>query len=220
MKRIAIVVLLFSSSPVQAIQIFDGGNPGYHPTGGYTAGVNLTTSRVQASDFELASPAMLTDVRFWTLEPGNEFDGGIDWYLFEDVSGKPPANDFTGFAHGNGMLRSRERNQFSQGVTYDFALDTPVVLEANKRYWLGLELNDSTFAAGIYWVPPVGWLDPPRFSSYFGEPGATSHSAFTPGGWAHQYHDFAFKLFDNSVPEPATWVLVMGAILLLAVRHR
>jgi hypothetical protein len=67
-------------------------------------------------------------------------------------------------------------------------------------------------------VAPVGWLDPPRFSAYFGEPGATTYSPFAPGGWAHQYPDFAFKLYGEAVPEPGALVTVDVALVTLLSR--
>jgi hypothetical protein len=209
------------ASPAMGALIFDGGDPGYAPAGSYMGGHNLTKSRVVAADFTIEVPATLTDIRFFTMEPdANAFDGGVAWYLFDDIGGNPPANDFEGFAHGRGLLRSRENNAYATGYTYDVSLDTPVTLESGKVYWLGLEANDSPFSTSLFWVPPVGWLDPPRISSYFGEDGRLSHTPHIASGWGQTGWDFSFKLFDNTAthsPEPATWLLLcMGLVTLLS----
>ena len=212
---ILIVVMIFNS-PLFAIQVFDGGDPGYNPFGGYEPGVNLTNG-TNAADFQLSAPAQVTDVTFWTIEPNpTQFDGGIKWYLCNNNLFDPwPVS----FAKGTGIVRNR--TQMGSGFQYDVSLDRPVALQAGTTYWLVLKLQNSTFPGSIYWIAPVGWLDPPVYSTYFGQTSRHSNTIAEPFNWGGQYFDLAFKLYDNSlVPEPSTAVLAVGMLAFLATRHR
>jgi hypothetical protein len=218
MKNIyALIFVVFLNSPLCAVQVFDGGDPGYHPTGGYTPGANVTNGTM-AADFQLSTPATVTDITFWTIEhePRDEFDGGVKWYFLENNFNDPwPVS----FAKGTGIVRNR--TEMATGFQYDVSLDHPVALQAGTTYWLALKLQNSTYPANIYWVAPVGWLDPPAYSTYFGQTGRRSNTIAEPFNWGGQYFDLAFKLYDNSaVPEPASWLLTLWGVPALLRRRR
>jgi hypothetical protein len=226
-KVVGLVVCLLLVTSARADLVFNGGTPGYSPAGNFQAGHNVTKGRVVAADFQLAEPTTITDVRFWTFEVDNnsddgpdqdQFDGGINWFLFNNAGTSPTAQDFDGFASGRGLLTSRTQT-LGQRYEYTFTLDTPVSLDTNT-YWLGLELNDSPFSTGIYWVPPVGWLEPPVNTSFWGEEGRLSHAS-NVSGWGDTGWDFAFQLYNSSgsaVPEPSALRLV-GVLSCVALAY-
>lgn len=189
-----VLIVLCCMNDAGAAIVFDGGSPGYNP-GGYTPGWNLTNA-VVANDFEVTAPTLLTGVTFWTLEPdASSFDGTINWFLFLDSDHKPSS---TAFAHGTGSQIFHNPNVL--GYQYDFSLGVTVLLNANQRYWLGIDLNAGTTASSIYWVPPAGWLDPPQYSTFFGEVAKrTMTGTWDFTSWGSNYFDGAFRLSGRPV---------------------
>jgi hypothetical protein len=72
-----------------ATVLYDSGG---HDNGGpnWSNGSEMTMW-IEAEDFALASPATITDVRFWTIQQPSQpgYNGSIVWTLYSDAGGSP-----------------------------------------------------------------------------------------------------------------------------------
>jgi len=140
------VVTLVGFQTAHADQIFDNGLPDEANSWRIEGGV-------RAEDFVLQSNTVLTDVHIFTFEEPDLFDGNIEWWIFEDDSGKP------GQIHANGIGISINRNFIlfngvDESWETDFDLDNPVALQGGVIYWIGIHFTD-TFGDkgnGIRWI--------------------------------------------------------------------
>lgn len=107
------------------------------------AGGTVISWAVTAEDFTLGATTTITDAHFWTRERDGDWDRTLEWFIFEDVSGKPGV---TPLYSGNGDSVNRSFNGYHDPsgeslYEYDFLLDSPVTLSAGT-YWFGLHLLD------------------------------------------------------------------------------
>jgi len=114
--------------------VYDNGN-----TDPLTDSGNEMTSWVQADDFELSSATSLggASVDWFDLNFGNEWDGGIHWYIFADAGGTPGALIDSGTGIELNTVLIGTTNGWDWWTT-EFDFDHTVALAANTRYWFGL----------------------------------------------------------------------------------
>jgi len=210
------LALAFCASQTDGAVIFDNGMPDVSAT---DYGRNIT-GWVQAEDFTLTVPTVLTAMHFWTAElPGNPWDGTLEYFLFDDVAGQPASTPFVS-GLGVNIVRLNVGNPWAVNPNatqyeYSFDLDAPVNLLAST-YWVGLHLASSygPLAGDVYWATT---------SLALGASGAHSHGAPAGnfGSWNESAVHLAFNLTDGSapaIPEPASMsLLALGA---LALRRR
>lgn len=190
---------IYPSSPTT---IFNAGLPNLDN------GYNVTLA-VQADDFILGSDDTLTRVNFWTLEPGDTWDGTLDYFIFADNSGEPASSPlYTG--SGSNINRTATGNSALgyDEYAYSFDLPTPLTLSGATRYWLGLHLAaDFSTNDNIFWQTTGGNF------------GSTSHRS--EGGsfdnWDDNFEQLAFNLVGDTgvVPEPTTIIgsIILGGVL-------
>ncbi len=114
-------------------EIFDNGVPS-------NTVVLFAESLVPADDFSVPQDMILTDVHFFTQESDGDWDGTVEYFIFEDDLGIPG----TLIASGNGINVDKVDTGFDgffgDRFAYSFDLEDGVLLEADKHYWLGLHL--------------------------------------------------------------------------------
>src|SRR5205807_4731639 len=98
------------------------------------------THWIEAEDFTFAAPAIITDVRFWSVEGTPGYNGSITWTIYNNGVNQPG----TAVATGNTALVTRTPtgmtcvcagNNYTE-VQNDFSIG-PVAL-ATGTYWLGM----------------------------------------------------------------------------------
>lgn len=175
---------------------------------------NEMSQWVQADDFELASATALTgaEVDWFDLNAGNEWDGGIEWFIFADAAGSPGAivDQGTGSELTTTLISNANGWDW---FTTSFAFDHSVPLAANTRYWFGL-----------HWAADQDYVrDEVYFAFSQAQSFSTSHESElgTFDNWLVVVgEDRGFRLFDvgAAVPAVSHWGLgVLGVGLLLAL---
>lgn len=201
--------------------LFDGG-----PTL-FASGLEMSQF-LEADDFVVVPGGTVTGVRFWTLEgygirPGSlPFDGHIDYAFYLSENGTPAASPLFG-----GVATVLSRQQLGVQATfglfkYEYVLGFPTPLEAtsNQQYFLALHfLDEYPGPVGeFYWAVAEG---PQRLSSshgrYLGNPPWYRNSQ---SEWLiYNAGRFAYQILGTPAPEPASSLMMVGA-LALGVTHR
>lgn len=168
---------------------------------------NELTQWVQSEDFVLGSNASVAGATFSLLTFGGtaNWDGALDWYIFDSAGGNPNNIIATGNA-SNISINFVLNNGFDfYDVAFDFG--TGVALNAGTQYHFGLHMaSDFIDRDELYW----GSTGPN------GTPTGRESSGGTLDNWGDNGVEHAFTLV---VPAPgATMVLGLGG--LLAARRR
>ncbi|MBF2066811.1 MAG: PEP-CTERM sorting domain-containing protein [Calothrix sp. C42_A2020_038] len=208
---------IFGNNPIAPSTVFfDNGAPSL------TAGREMT-AWIQAEDFVVSQDTLLSSVQFWTVEePDAVWDETINYFLFQDIDGKP---DTQPFVSGLGVkvqkqATNRSLYNFYNEFKYLFDLEKPIPIAANTTYWLGLHLSKNFDRDGIYWEVTDTGFGINGMSAYQGELNNWSRSSAPV--------ERAFILISKSntdsrqVPEPSTLVglLLVGCVTLRVILKR
>ena len=193
------------------------------------------TNFVSADDFVLdtAGDGLMLSVEFWTVEDSAEWDGVVEYFIFEDIevmnaaNGRGPGE--TPLYSGSGQNITREatgrvgeESPLTDLIEYHmiFDFEAPVSLEAGRVYWLGLRVRE-VGGSQIYWLTTLneGESYPPGLG--FGSIRQASLQAKFDN-WSEFPAVSKPQLAFNVVPEPTTWMQQAGAlgVLLHLVRRR
>lgn len=190
---------VFSNGPA----IYDNGAPDF-------LNGNELTQWLQTEDFVLGGNANVAGATFSLLNAvaGNNnanWDGGLQWWIFDSAAGNPNSIVATGNAQ-NIAVNFVLNNTFDfYDVSFDFG--TSVALSAGTQYHFGIHMaNDYSSRDELYWGTTA-------FNN-------TATGRESDGGlmnnWVDNFNEHAFTLV---VPAPgATMVLGLGG--LLAARRR
>ncbi len=192
----AVAALLLVGSSTQAGLIYDNGAP--NSTSG-----NEMTQWIQAEDFALASPVVLTDVRFWGIESTQgAYQGSIVWSIYGDNAGAPgtllyrdTAASTMAFDHATGF-----------GSSYQFDFSVGALNLGAGTYWLGLHNGPltTTTREELYWETTAANLT---------STAREDEAPFDEGGWFNNGAEHAFQLFSNVGPViPAPGAILLGSI--------
>ena len=173
----------------KAGQVYDNGSP-------VMKNGNEMTQWIQAEDFSLDSPVVLTNVRFWGFEQTTgAYVGSIVWSIYSDSSSTPG----TLLQRGTAVPTVTD---YGTDYQFDFAVGT-LNLGAGT-YWLGLHNGPltTTTRETFYWN---------HTAANATTPGHEDQAPFDTGGWFNNSQEHAFELFAQTgnrvIPAP-------GAILL------
>jgi hypothetical protein len=126
--------------------LYDNGGDDY-------ANGNEMTQWLQAEDFVLGAQSNVTSVSFSVLTFGGiaNWDGTVDWWIFNDGGGAPGGVVASG--SGTNISMTFDQNQGFDFYDCTMDLDAPQCLDGKTTYWLGLHLNDNACATrdDLYW---------------------------------------------------------------------
>lgn len=199
---IASVLLLLAAGSAQGGLIYNNGAPD-------SLNGNEMTSWIQAEDFTLGSPTVVTDVRFWAFgfnDPGS-YAGSIVWSLYANNSGQPGA-----LLSRNSVTPVRVLDHSTGwGPSYQYDFSVGSLNLGAGTYWLGLHngplATDSRME--FYWETTAA------NSTTRGNEDAT---AFDDGSWYNNGYEHAFELFGDTATIPAPGALLLGGIGVSLVR--
>jgi len=194
-RCLGVGLLLVLAGTVHAGVVFDNGAPN-------GAGGNEMTAWIQAEDFALAGPTIVTDVRFWGLAfNGPGYTGSITWRIYDGSSGQPGALLHQGLATPVGVYS--HDTVFGPSNQYDFSIGA-INLNAGT-YWLGLHNGPLTTDTklGFYWETTIA------------NSTANGYEDMTPfdlDGWGSNSRQHAFMLFSNPAVIPAPGAILLGTL--------
>lgn len=149
MKRIVLVVAVaaFSSSAF-AGDLYNNGAPDYNNG-------NEMTQWTQAEDFTGVG-ATIGSVTYTFLDLFNNglanWDGTIDWLIYNDAGGQPGAIFASGTAQNIEMSFDGNFNSWDNYTTTFDLGGGGVAVEAANTYWLGLNMNKGFDRVDFYWT--------------------------------------------------------------------
>lgn len=191
-----VAAILLAGSSAQAGLIYDNGAPN-------ASSANEITQWIQAEDFALASPVVLTDVRFWAVElTQGAYQGSLVWSLYGDNAGAPgtllyrdAAAPTMAYDHDTGF-----------GSSYQFDFSVGAINLGAGTYWLGLHNGplSTTSREEFYWETTAANLT---------SIGQEDRAPFDDGDWSTSAQEHAFQLFGNVGPVvPAPGAILLGGI--------
>lgn len=181
--------------------IYDNGAPDQ-------ASGNEMTQWIQAEDFNLANPEILTDIRFWNIEDpaAAGYQGSITWQIYSDSAGMPDTVLFSGTVSPTRLATGLLVSDSFQEYQNDFSVGS--ISLAAGTYWLGLHNGPlaTDTRSEFYWETTSGGPNPVSY-------GQEDETPFGDGAWFNNSREHAFQLY-NVVPEPST--LLGGSVMALA----
>lgn len=207
--------LLLGINPSSASTLYTSGFAGGMNTPGYGSSL---LSWTDANSFSLAANGTLVSVSFAALDCCFfDWSGTINYTLFTNNGYLPSSTPFAQGSTTSYLANVTYQDGASNKITdYQFNLVTPVALQANTTYWLGINMSNFSGADGSGW------------NSCYNCGGLNSNSQSTGGvfDWGLNAGQGAFSLSDTAVqttPEPETlWLLLPGLTIvgLLSFRRQ
>jgi uncharacterized protein (TIGR03382 family) len=196
------LAVLATAGMASANLLYDNGPPNY-------ANGNEMTQWTQAEDFELDAGYTLGSAKFsmLTFNQLNNWDGKLDWWIYNDAGGSPG----TLYASGAAQNVTPVYDQNVGGWDfYDFTFDFGgggVAVAGNTIYWLALHAAaDWQNRDDLYWssTDPNG--------TYWGH-----EDYMNQGAWASNGVEHSFQLYE--IPAPGALAL-LGLAGLAGTRRR
>lgn len=182
------------AAPAGAAVVFQNGQTG-------RAGGTEMTALLQAHDFRLTSPALLTGASFYALDLFDNIRGQILSYAFySDDAGLPGTRLASGTASSLRLQSLGRQGGFgSPEYRVSFRFTDPVVIGAGVNYWFGLQFTD-----GAQGALNILWVNIPQNDSAIG-------AYFENGTWTPSITEASFALESGAaaIPEPASWALLV-----------
>lgn len=165
---------------------------------------------LEADDFSLGAPSIITQVEYWTLQNTlSDYAGTTDWGFYTDNSGVPGVALFSGNTVATGVATGNTTfglNEFA----YTFAVN---VVLGPGNYWLVLHNGPSgTIPNTNYnwaWSSDTGNSQSMDITPVSGPKTGPN----PPITWVGNFTELAFQLNATSVPEPVSMSLVGGGLL-------
>ncbi len=159
------------------------------------------TSWIQASDFTLSQPIVLTDVRFWAF--GSGYQGSVVWSIYANNTDQPGAPLYRAEVVPDRI--SYHPTVWGDSYQYDFSFGS---LHLNPgTYWLGLHNGPLSFtgdgSTAFYWEAAE---HNGTFSLYM------DGSPFDDGEWWLETWEPAFQLFGSPAVVPVPGAVLLGAL--------
>ena len=207
-STIALVTL--ATTAASANVVFDNGVP---------AATDLPpayplTQSVQAEDFTLPEPSVVTALRFHAIERHDGYAGSIYWSIRNDESGQPSANEIAGDTTA-AVVRTPTgviRPDYFNAAESIYSIDVEPLILAAGDYWLllhngPLDYDRADTSAGfLQWEGTIGQR---------GEVGVQDPTPFE-GVWEQTIGERSFSLVG--VPEPGA-KLTLGVAAVVMVRR-
>jgi hypothetical protein len=158
------------------------------------SGASDLNSFLEADDFFLPAPTVITQIQFWALQNlASDYAGSVDWALYSDLAGAPNVALASGNASPVGVATGQSAfglNEFSYSFAVNANLNT-------GTYWLVLHNGPSNAipATNFYWE----WSN--------GNAGNSLNQDLLAPGWVPNEAELAFQV-SGSVPEPVSMSLV------------
>jgi len=159
MKRVLVLFalcgLLWVSSELSAQVmetedvIFDGGPP----DGGSGLRICDIGFRASADDFITSDERPITSAEFWVVDAGHDWDGTLNYVIFQDSGGEPGPTVYQGIGQSTTWTIDPSVNTIYLGYKYTFSFEEPLTLNANSVYWLAINLS----GGGTIWTTQAFW---------------------------------------------------------------
>ena len=204
------VFALGLSFAVSGVPIYNNGLPDQ------VSGTNMSEVLV-AENFTIGAAADITNIRFWSIQDlASAYTGNIYWAIYSNT-GNQPGSILNGGVT-SAVSGTATGNSTSFGYA-EFFFDISVVFQlAVGDYWLALHngVLSNNSPSEMLWSTTAAAIG--SSSLYLDPPNST-----TPV-WIASGNEQAFQLEGTpttpSVPEPSTFVLLMGGLLATALLRR
>jgi len=123
--------------------IYDNGAPNNF------LGVQIGPTVIGADDFVLDNQSSITDVHFWIVDNPEIFDNQADYFFYSNNAGFPGAEIASGQGQ-NVQTTLVVLNECDSGLLFttcfevSMDLESPVLLEGDTIYWVGLRMPSAT----------------------------------------------------------------------------